>query len=87
MKYYLDISAVEKLPKWMPDNTPTLIPIQRGRYFKEWEVIEEQMPVGWRGEFKLNCKRLGAQQNNSPVLPVGFNSNKMPEGAVIKELP
>lgn len=83
MSHYLDINNVKELPDFLPENTPNLIPIQKGKWHKDWDVIEEQMPPGWKVRFKLLCKKLGVQQQANLINPVGFDSFTIPPGAKI----
>ena len=71
------------LSKKFPDFCPKYIPIQRGNYCKDFDVIEEEMPPGWKGRYVMHWKRLGLWNNKRMVFPVGFNVEELPSGARI----
>lgn len=85
-RYMLDLTGA-KLPDWWPEWSQKVIPLRKGRYWKEFDVIEDEMPPGWKGKMWLHYKRVGrARPSDSMVYPIGVDRYRLPEGAVIIEV-
>ncbi len=86
--YYLDVRRFKDESITFPENTPDYIPIRKGRWFKEWDVVEEMMPVGWRGKLWLNKIKHKKRGNANMCLPTGFDIWAMPKGVkILNKLP
>ncbi|WP_297813644.1 hypothetical protein [uncultured Methylophaga sp.] len=83
-EFVLDITNVERLPQWWPEDAPKLIPLRKGRYSADYDVIEERIP-GFRGKALLSYKRHHPQQYKNQVigLPFGVDVDFLPPKARI----
>lgn len=64
---------------WWPSSTPDRIPIEPGRHMKEWDIIDAEMPTGWREEYNASVDA----EPHQLILPVGFNVKDLPKDAEI----
>lgn len=78
MKMYLDISNIPRLIKW-PANTPNRIPIGKGMYEKYFDIIESEMPLGWREKYN----EINSLTDYQKSLPLGIDLINIPKGAKI----
>lgn len=78
MKMFLDLTDCAVCP-WWPENTPRKIPIRSGMHLKEFDIIDSEMPEGWRERYNF---LVGAQPHHK-LLPIGFDKSKLPKGAKI----
>ena len=84
-RYVLDLTNA-KLPNWFPEWCPRVMPLRKGQYFKDFDVIEEEMPPGWKGKMWMHYRRVGRGfQTDRMVFPIGVDKHRLPKGAVIKE--
>lgn len=83
-KYYLEVSG--DYPKWWPAITPKRIPIVTGSHLKEWDVVEAEMPDGWRAEYNTAYREHFECSQVYEDKPVGFSSYELPEYAKIIEI-
>lgn len=79
---YIDLSEA-KLPDEWPKHWPLRIPVRRGQYQLDYDVVEEKMPGGWRAEANEYLDQRDNGQVFSHDLPLGFNASTLPPGAVI----
>jgi hypothetical protein len=78
MKMYLDISGLKPAKVW-PESTPKKIPICKGIHERDYDIVESEMPAGWREEYNT---AVGASESQRS-LPVGFDIEQMPASAKI----
>jgi hypothetical protein len=78
MKMYLDLIDCP-LAKWWPKSTPTKIPIMTGIHEKDFDIIDSEMPDGWREEYNS----IAGAAPHQKLIPIGFDESKLPKGAKI----
>lgn len=86
-KYVLDMSDVDPLPWWWPDDAPKLIPVTPGKHSKEWDLVMDELPDSFRA--LLISIGLNTYPGVVTDLPIGFNAKDLwgaAKGAKIKEI-
>jgi hypothetical protein len=82
MKYYLNLTRVKS---FYPKITPTRIPIRRGRYDCDWDILKSEMKKEW---YKIH-EQLSLQKAicwKNLKIPMGFDESKLPKGAYIERV-
>lgn len=85
-EYILDLRGA-KLPEWWPESAPLEIPICDGRYYSEYDVVEDKIP-GFRGMIKISQRRRIPEKtaHKNSTMPIGFNEHELPYGSQIRAL-
>ena len=73
-KYYLDMSTAKFFPPWWPDDAPQMIRVVPGQYGRDWDVVIEELPGG----FKAVLMEVGYRvELGHKTLPIGFDKDAL----------
>jgi hypothetical protein len=76
------------IPSWWPTNGPKLIPLVKGKYGLDWDVVESELTADFvaaiRKAIPTRDRSTTCYLQEAYDRPIGFRERALPRGTVIK---